>query len=480
MLHRRWLRAALLLAVLSLLASACRGGDDDTVDATEDEGEPATEEVAEEPTDAEEEGPTEAEEEEPTEVEGPTEDAEESAGDVAFDVGVTEEPCPNAVNPDNGCIYLGTLSDLTVGPFAPLAVPITNAQAAFWQRVNEEGGIAGFDVDATEYVRDNQYNPEVHAQLYEEIKDSVLALAQTLGSPTTAAVIDDMVANNIVGAPASWTSEWLFQDVIVESGNTYCIESMNAVEWALANHAPDAQSVMAIHYPGDYGDDGAAGAREAAEANGLEFIDVPTAPGADNQGEAIGRVVSESPDIVVITTAPAEFATIVGQAAAQGFQGAVFGNAPAWNEGLMDSPAAPAIEALAHMALPQPPWDDDNPGYDAMRAALEGVEINAGHVAGWVWSYPLLAALNEAAANGDLTREGLVAAISEIESVDYEGTLPEGAGNFAGGPNEAAVRGTVIAQPSSEADSRLVNVTEGWFTGPTAESFTFESNCYEG
>ena len=42
--------------------------------------------------------------------------------------GITSEPCPEAVNEDNGCIYLGAISDLTKGPFAPLAGPITDAQ----------------------------------------------------------------------------------------------------------------------------------------------------------------------------------------------------------------------------------------------------------------------------------------------------------------------------------------------------------------
>ena len=44
--------------------------------------------------------------------------------------GVTKEACPQAIDKSKGCIYLGTISDLTVGPFAPLAVPITNAQKA--------------------------------------------------------------------------------------------------------------------------------------------------------------------------------------------------------------------------------------------------------------------------------------------------------------------------------------------------------------
>src|SRR5690606_23264504 len=45
--------------------------------------------------------------------------------------GVTEQPCPAAVNPDTGCISLGVLPDLTGGPFAALAVPITDAQRAY-------------------------------------------------------------------------------------------------------------------------------------------------------------------------------------------------------------------------------------------------------------------------------------------------------------------------------------------------------------
>src|SRR6266508_4144321 len=79
--------------------------------------------------------------------------------------------------------------------------------------VNKAGGIGGYDVDVTTYVRDNKYNPEVHNQVYQEIKGKVLALAQTLGSPTTAAIINDLKTNKIVAAPASWTSAWAFEDV---------------------------------------------------------------------------------------------------------------------------------------------------------------------------------------------------------------------------------------------------------------------------
>jgi ABC-type branched-subunit amino acid transport system substrate-binding protein len=235
--------------------------------------------------------------------------------DVATGPGVTEEPCPDTPNEDNGCIYLGVISDLTSGPFAALAVPLTDAQAAFWQRVNEDGGIGGYDIDVTTYVRDNEYNPEVHVRVFEEIRADVLALAQSLGSPQTAAILDDLRGDDIVAAPASWTSAWEFEDVIIESGASYCFESMNAVDFAFETH-DGIETVMAVHYPGDYGDDAAYGVQVAAEANDAEFVNVETPPGADNQAEAIQAVGAQSPDVVFITTGPLEMATIVGQAAA--------------------------------------------------------------------------------------------------------------------------------------------------------------------
>jgi ABC-type branched-subunit amino acid transport system substrate-binding protein len=447
-------RFVLLLLALALVAAGCRG--DDNGDTAADDG-----------TDTD-----------VTDTDTDTDDGDDApAGDGEM-IGVTDEPCPNAVNEDNGCIYLGTISDLTEGPFAALAVPITDAQEAFWQRVNEDGGIGGYDIDVTTWVRDNRYSPDVHNQVWQEMRNDVLALAQTLGSPTTLAIIDDLEERNVVAAPASWTSANLFEDVIIESGNHYCVESMNAVDWALENRG-EINTVMAVHLPGDYGDDGAAGARIAAEANGLEFIDVVTQPGQENQGEAIGRIVSEQPDLVILTLTPTDTAVVVGQSAAQGFQGTFIGNSPTWNPGLLQTAAADALEALYFQAAPWAGFDTDTPGHQAMRDALGDVQGNDGYTAGWVWSYPLRDALQKAADNGDLTREGLLAAVNELDSVDYEGMLPEGAGNFgADNPNDQQVRETIIGEVNRESTSG-VTVLEDFFVGPTAQDFELTEPCFQ-
>ncbi len=444
-LRRPWLAA--LLVMLALVAGACRsetGGGGDGEDT-----------AASEPG-----------------------DSDAAGGEVGTDVGVTDEPCPEAVNSDNGCIYLGTISDLTEGPFAALAVPITDAQKAFWNRVNEDGGIGGYDIDVTTQVKDNKYDPQVHNQVYQEIKPEILALAQTLGSPTTAAILKDLKAENVVAAPASWTSAWEFEDVILESGANYCIESMNAIDHAQRNIKEDL-SVMAVHLAGDYGGDAAAGARIASEELGLDFSAFETTPGPENQAGAVSEIVSTNPDVVILTTGPTDAAAIIGGAAAEGYKGKFYGTSPTWNPALLQSPAADAIKALYLQTAPWEPFDADTPGHQAMREALGDVEANDGYTSGWVWSYPLKAALEAAAEAGDLTREGLAKAASSLETVDYEGMLPEDAGLFAGEPNEVAFRQNIVAQPDENAATG-VKVIEDFFAGEVAQNFELTEPCFGG
>ena len=91
-----------------------------------------------------------------------------------------------------------------------------------------------------------------------------------------------------------------------------------------------------------------------------------------------------------------------------------------------------------------------------MREALTPTPqpLSDGYTAGWVWSYPLKAALEKAAANKDLTRAGLLAAAKSLTSVDYEGMLPAGSGNYAAAPNDDVVRTPVHKPDKSRADRR--------------------------
>jgi hypothetical protein len=156
----------------------------------------------------------------------------------------------------------------------------------------------------------------------------------------------------------------------------------------------------------------------------------------------------------------------------------MMGASPSWNPAILQSPAAPAFQAVFEHTGPWGPWDAEDEAHQLAVEALGDVEPNEFYLQGWFWSYPLKAALEAAAENGDLTRAGLREAAENLEEVDYEGLLPEGSGNYAGGPNEAASRATYISS-IDPATSTGLSLVEEAFTGPTAEEYEFTGACYE-
>ncbi|MFD2350583.1 hypothetical protein ACFSTC_16525 [Nonomuraea ferruginea] len=87
------------------------------------------------------------------------------------------------------------------------------------------------------------------------------------------------------------------------------------------------------------------------------------------------------------------------------------------------------------------------------------------------------AALEKMVAGGDVSRAGLLAAVKSLKTVDYEGMLPPEAGNYADDPNTATFRQTLINKLDETAPTGVTEVRD-FFTGPTAESYTFDGPCF--
>lgn len=389
--------------------------------------------------------------------------------------GVTDDPCPGAVDESKGCIYLGTITDLT-SVFKGVGEPFTAGQAAFWDEVNKAGGIGDYEVNVTEYVKDSGYDPEKHAELFNEIKDDILAVSQSLGTAHTNAILKDATNESILIGPASLGSNWIFDDISIEVGSSYCTEAMNIVDYAADQ---GAKSVAVVHFPGDYGDDAMVGARIAAEERGLKFTDIATGTvdGGDDQSAAVAAVLKAKPDYVVIATSPKEMAAVVGGSAAQKFTGKFIGSIPSWNAAVLASPAGPAIEALYMQASSFPTWDADVPGMEKMRTAAGDTAPNDWFSLGYSSGYVLKAILEKAIDDDNLTREGMVETANNLTGIDSEGTLPEGTANWAGDPNDDAVRVTQLNKVDNAASSK-VTVAVDPFTGSTVEGYEFTEPCY--
>ena len=172
-------------------------------------------------------------------------------------------------------------------------MPITEAQKAFWQRVNEDGGIGGYDIDVTD-VRPRQHLQPADPQAgLQEIKGDVLALPRPSGHPPLAVILRHEAATSMVGAPASWTSLWAFEDVILESGTNYCFEGMNAVDYVVARRS-SAQRDGRRTTPVTTAATAPRAPRSRRRQNGLDFQTSRPRPGQEEQAGAIPAILSQA------------------------------------------------------------------------------------------------------------------------------------------------------------------------------------------
>ncbi len=300
---------ALLLA-FSLVAAAC-GDDEDSSDSGSDAAS----------TDSD--------------SDSGSDDDTADAGDDTADAG-SEMLTGIGVDAENKVIRVGLNADLS-GTFAALTTVIVEGQLVFWERYNDQGGYKGWTVEPI--VLDNAYDVPTHLENYDAFAgdgdDSVVMLTNSTGSPHTAAIAEALVDDDLVAIPLSWYSGWtdpaIGQNVLEVQAN-YCIEAMNGVTYMSETFG----NKMAIaSFPGDYGQDGAIGAKIAAEALGLEIVydgEAAVIPGAD-QTPVVTGIAESGADFVWLTTGPTQTAEIVGGAAAAGFTGQWAGNSPAWNHG---------------------------------------------------------------------------------------------------------------------------------------------------
>jgi ABC-type branched-subunit amino acid transport system substrate-binding protein len=419
-----------------------------------------------------------------------------TAGDVTFDVGITEDT-----------ITVGLLADLS-GPFSPLVQDIVAAQEVYWDLVNEGGGIAGRQIEVI--VEDTAYNPDQHRTKYEAMRDSVAIISQSTGSPQTAGIIDLMLEDDIVAIPLTWYSGWadpaFDQSTVLEKQTNYCFEGMNVIEYLSARfQAADGPppTWAVITFPGEYGQDGAFGAKYAIEQLGLELVfdgeGLVTPTPDDPETEIITGIVSNAPDLVYAVVNPTNLAVIMGGAAQGGFAGGWTGAVPSYDFRLLDSPVAPILDTSYTQPGYSVTWGTDVPGMaplmEAMLAARPDLRPSDASVYGWLEAKIAEAVLRTAAESGDMTRAGIKAAALTIEGFSFDGLAPDQSYSPPDDPNSYVTRSIAIFDPNLEAYTAAggaaqtigtapnggttgTDLVEDFFVGEIAAAYDFQGRCF--
>ncbi len=466
-------RIFVLMLVLTLIAAACGGDSDDTTTTAAAE---TTTAAAETTTTAAAETTTTAAAETTTTAAAPME--------IKVDFGVDLEA---------KTIKVGQLADITnFQAFAALVNPIMDGQKMYWDYVNANGGIGdGLMVEMV--TRDTAYNTEQHIAAYDEIRDQVVAISHTTGSPPTLAIAEDLAEDHMIAVPATWYSGWTDTNIapgVVHTGVPYCLEAMSLLDWMKDEEAKagnDAPTLAVASIPGDFGLDSAAGALKWADINGITVVfdgSGTILPGQDNKpvGDAI---VQSGADLVFVTTTPSTFGEVYGSAVAQGFEAKWSGAGPTYNPAFIgpDSPIAAPIQRDWYGGFYSTPWGSSSPGMALIHQLYDeagSTEILKDYITvGVVEAMIVEAALRQAYANGDMTREGVFNALYSISDMDFMGVAPNE--TYTGSTADQLQRSTTLYRPSQEdllaGGSGAVIVQEN-FIGPTAEDYDFQEACW--
>ncbi|MCZ7533555.1 MAG: ABC transporter substrate-binding protein [Acidimicrobiia bacterium] len=392
-------------------------------------------------------------------------------------------------------IKIGLLSDLT-GLFSPLVIDVTDAQQVYWDKVNAEGGVDGWTVELV--VEDTNYNVEQHLEKYEKIKDEVLALSLSTGSPTTVAALPQYVADSMLTIPLGWYSGWAIpafdSGVVFEQNANYCFDTMNMVEFAMEQ---GGQKFALATFPGDYGQDTSAGAKHAFDYYDLELVydgEAAVIPGQDLT-DVIQGIASSGADWTILAASPGTAAEIMGGAAQGGYTGKFIGNNATYNFALLDSPVGPLVDASFYQSAFNVGWGQDLPGNNEMMAAMAEAYPDRRpsdvFILGWNQALAMHQVIAQALANKDITPEGMVAASTEV-SIDFGGSQP--AQSWAGTPNDYVVRATAIYNPDlalytaaggagqtlSQEGATTGSVLErDFFISEAAKDYDFTAPCWE-
>jgi ABC-type branched-subunit amino acid transport system substrate-binding protein len=409
--------------------------------------------------------------------------------------GAAPTSADEGVDPDAKVITIGLLSDLT-GPFAVAASDIIAGQSTYWDTVNASGGIDGWTVSYV--VEDTGYNVEQHVAAYEQIRDDVVAIGLSTGSPHNVAALGAFLEDEILVVPLSWYSGWSFPSVdgglFLELNTNYCLEAMNVLDFV---SGMGGEKVALATFAGHYGQDAAAGVKAAVEFYGLSLVydgESALAPGEPTT-DVIQAIVESGADWTFLATNPSATAEIVETAVLAGYEGNFTGSYPSYDFRLLDLSAGAIVGDRFYQSAYHVPWGSEEPGnvemMRALREAFPDRRPSDGLIVGWNQAIAMRRVIETAIANDDLTRRGFVAAAISLAGIAFGGSSPDQ--DYVGTPNEFVQRASAILKPdlaaytSAGGASQTLSmdgattgsiILEDFFVGEAAASHEFNRPCF--
>jgi ABC-type branched-subunit amino acid transport system substrate-binding protein len=350
----------------------------------------------------------------------------------------TVGPIKTGVGVEGQTIKLGELTPLT-GPIAVIGKPLTRGHEVYFQYVNDVLGGVGKNLPKEQRYKielvtlDTQYLNDVHVQQYNAVKDKVAAIAQSLGTPQTKAILQQVREDKILTGAATLASDWFKEKYVVANGAPYIAQVANAVQYLKDKGVQP--KIGLIYQDDDYGAEGVVGLEYATKAVGFTIAARASYKATDTEFTAqVNTMKQAGVDHVFLTTTPTATGRLLGAAAALSYAPRWIGNSPAWLGALVGtkekpSPLVPYMQQTLWVVT------DQGCGWADVGAGCEGSKLMQDNLAkyakdqppdyffsfGYTQAMGMHAILERAVELRDLTRDGLARAFESVKTIDSGG-----------------------------------------------------------
>lgn len=336
------------------------------------------------------------------------------------------------------------------GPVAASGVPSEAGARAYFDMLNDNGGVNGRKVDFIS--EDTAFDPQQTLQVARRMvqRDGVQAIVTANGTAPTEATFPFVLEQSKVpifatyGGSAAWYEP--ARDGLFGTQALYEDQAKVAVNWALEEGAKDI--VIVRDDPDAFAtvDDAAT---EAIVAGGGSADRVVVKFGSTDFGPYVSEVKKKSPDAVFLVLPVPEAAAYLNEAALQGLDAPVYAYAPPAT-GALITLAGENAEGFRAVSLTRPPTSDD-PAVVEYREAMEKYapdqEPDFYSIANFAWAKAFAEIIRTI--DGEVDKDSITEAIGSASEID-----------------------TGIAPPMSFSDGNLgtravmrVEVKDGEFVG---------------
>lgn len=347
-------------------------------------------------------------------------------------VGASAPPSsdPQSVETGNGVtddeIRVAVLNGFT-GPVANLAIPAADGMEAYFNMVNENGGVCGRQIVLDR--RDTEYDPQVAIQEYRAVSGDVAMLAGVVGGATIFGLSEDIQRDGLALLANTGTESVIPLPNVLMFIAPFALEVVNGVSWAAEEYAGDDGVLqLGVIYQADaFGEAGMAAAQYVDDnADNVEIVGSATYTPTDQDLTSQAQAMLDSgAEVVWLHVISSQVGKLLGAAAQIGYD-------PMW-VGMSASFASSNVEPLGDLldnyrfVTSTVSYGEDVPGMADLMSNYETIapgEPGQDYVVtGWVNGSVVAQLLQRACDLGDLTPEGIVAAEVGLE-VDNNGIAP--------------------------------------------------------